>query len=117
MKNMKINVVENNMVARVNGNPTRETVEKIRKLYGLSQNGNPNKTDRINGNDGAVYKIRPMDDLDDRIYVRWDGDCKVVDTCYAVFRRENGFWKQVTRWYGYFGVAQRHMLRLAGYIQ
>ena len=103
MKNMKVNVIENNMVARVNGNPTRETVEKIRKLYGLSQNGNPNKTDRINGNDGYTYKIRPMDDLDDRIYIR--------------FRREDGFWKQITRWYGYFGVAQRHMLRLAGYIQ
>lgn len=111
-------VIENDAMARVCSVPTARTIDRIKEVYGLSQCGNPNgKTDRIKGNDGTLYKIRPMEDLDDRIYIRWDGDAKVIDTCYAVFKRNGNVWQQVTKWYSYFGVAQRHMLRKAGYIQ
>ena len=111
---VKININEDNYTARALGIPTLNTIAKIRTGYHLTQIGNPmdKGSDKIDGPNG-IFKIRPMEDLEDRIYVRWDGDCKVNATCYAVFKKTNYGWHQVTDWYGYFGVARRHMMRLA----
>lgn len=117
MKRMiNINVVEHDMSARITGSPSTETVTKIRKVLGLTQCGNPvGRQDHIVGKDGSYYMIRPSEGLDMRIFVGWDGNAKVVDTCYAVFKRKENdrFFTQITPWYGYFGVAQRHMLKRA----
>ena len=117
MKRMlHVSVAENNPVARTTGNPSTETIAKIRQVFGLTACGNPiDKVDHVVAKDGTCYIIRPSEGLDMRISVRWDGDARVHDTCYAVYRKRKGdrFFTQITRDFGYFGVAQRHMYKLA----
>lgn len=114
----RIKVVESSIANRINGVAGADTIREIYRAYNINSVGIPvDRLDRAKGvgdHDGEVYKIRPMDDLEDRIYVRWDGDTKVIDTSWAVFKRQNGYWQQCTKWFMRFGDAERHMKRLAG---
>lgn len=111
----RIKVVESSISNRMNGVASVDTVREIYRAYNISPVGVPiGRLDKIKSLDGDVYKIRPMEDLEDRIYVRWDGDTKVIDTSWAVFKYVNGYWKQVTKWFMRFGDAERHMKKLAG---
>ena len=115
----RIKVVESNITNRINGVASIDTIREIYRAYNINSMGIPvDRLDRakgVNEHEGELYKIRPMDDLEERIYVRqFDGDIKVIDTSWAVFKRQNGFWQQCTKWFMRYGDAERHMKQLAG---
>lgn len=95
---------------------TSGVIETIKRVYSLTDHGTPVGLDRIVRNTAGTkwYKIVPENDLADRVYVRYDGDVKLVDTRYAVFcKTGTGPWQQCSKWYCYYKICQRRMYELA----
>ena len=107
---------KNEVVTVVNNNMPIDTLETIKRVYQLHDNGNPIwPADRTYSPDHTKwYKIMPEKDLAERVFVRYDGVVGLAKTRYAVFCKiGSGEWKRITKYWCYYTIAYKHMIREA----